>query len=112
MTKVLPILYAVGALLILIGAVVYFTGYELAPYLYLVGAVIFTIAQFKEPYHKTNFTIKRLRRQQIIGSLFLILTGIFMLTTRGNEWIVCLSIAALIQLYTAFRIPQELKKIE
>lgn len=33
-----------------------------------------------------------------------------MFTMKRNEWIVCLSIAAVLELYTAFRIPQELEK--
>jgi hypothetical protein len=55
-------------------------------------------------------TLKRLRIQQIFGALALILTGAFMFTTRGNEWIACLTIAAILELYTAFRIPQEEEK--
>ena len=35
-----------------------------------------------------------------------------MFTTRGNEWIACLTIAAVLELYTAFRIPQEEAKEE
>ena len=31
-----------------------------------------------------------------------------MFTTRGNEWIACLTIAAVLELYTAFRIPPEI----
>ena len=46
----------------------------------------------------------------IFGALALILTGAFMFTTRGNEWIACLTIAAILELYTAFRIPQEEEK--
>ena len=49
----------------------------------------------------------RLRRQQIFGALLLVLTGAFMLFTRGNEWIVSLTIAAILELYTSIRIPQE-----
>jgi hypothetical protein len=33
-----------------------------------------------------------------------------MLTMHRNEWIVCLAVAAVLELYTAFRIPQELEK--
>ena len=40
-----------------------------------------------------------------------ILNGAFMFTTHGNEWIACLTIAAILELYTAFRIPQEEAKL-
>ena len=45
-------------------------------------------------------TSRRLRRQQIFGALLLVLTGAFMFFTRGNEWIVSLTIAAILELYT------------
>ena len=35
------------------------------------------------------------------------LTGAFMFFTHGNEWIVSLTIAAILELYTSVRIPQE-----
>lgn len=47
------------------------------------------------------------RRQQIFGALLLVLTGAFMFFTHGNEWIVSLTIAAILELYTSVRIPQE-----
>ena len=61
-------------------------------------------------YDGRNFIIKRLRRQQIFGAVALVFTGVLMFTMKRNEWIVCLSIAAVLELYTAFRIPQELEK--
>ena len=34
------------------------------------------------------------------------LAGVLMIVLpRGNEWILCLTLAAIIQLYTAYRIP-------
>ena len=101
---------AVGAVLILIGAGSYITGWLLSPYLYTVGAVLFAIAQLMSRYEGNNLVIRRLRRQQIFGALILVLTGAFMLFTHGNEWIVSLTIAAILQLYTSIRIPQEEEK--
>lgn len=110
MKKIIPAFYAVGAVMVLVGAATYITGWELAPYIYIVGAGLFALAQINTPYDGTNKNLKRLRRQQIIGALLLVVTGALMFTTHKNEWIVCLTIAAVIQLYTAFRIPQEEKK--
>ena len=84
---------------------------ELAPYLYTLGAVMFGYVQVMgNRYDGRNFIIKRLRRQQIFGAVALVFTGVLMFTMKRNEWIVCLSIAAVLELYTAFRIPQELEK--
>lgn len=107
MKQLIPALFTVGAIMILVGAAVFITGWPLSPYIYTVGATLFALAQINSPSCCKSPTIKRLRRQQIFGALLLVLTGAFMFFTRGNEWIVCLTIAAILQLYTSMRIPQE-----
>lgn len=100
-----------GAILLLIGAVLQITRWEFAPYLYTLGAVMFGYVQVMgNRYDGKSFIIKRLRKQQIFGAIALVFTDVLMFTTKRNEWIVCLSIAAVLELYTAFRIPQELDK--
>lgn len=100
-----------GAVLLLIGAVLQITRWEFASYLYTLGAVMFGYVQVMgNRYDGTSFIVKRLRKQQIFGAIALVFTGVLMFTTKRNEWMVCLSIAAVLELYTAFRIPQELEK--
>lgn len=95
-----------GGLLVLAGAVCYLPCRETAPYIYLPGAVLIGIVQLLSPYKGIDPVIKRLYRQRIFGAAFLILAGVLMITLpRGNEWILCLTLAAIIQLYTAYRIP-------
>lgn len=110
MKKIIPALYAIGGIMALIGAAVYITGWTLAPYIYTVGATLFALAQLNTPYDGDNKNIKRLRRQQTMGSLFLVAAGAAMIYLQNNEWIMILTIGAVIQLYTSFRIPQEEKK--
>lgn len=111
MNKVYSFMSMAGAVLLLVGAVLQITRWAPAPYLYTVGAVMFAYVQIVcERYDGKNFIIKRLRRQQIFGAIALMFTGVLMFTMHRNEWIVCLSIAAVLELYTAFRIPQELEK--
>lgn len=93
--------------MVLVGAAVYITGWQLAPYIYTVGATLVALAQINSPSKSKTPNVKRLRRQQIFGALLLVLTGAFMLFTHGNEWIVSLTIAAIVELYTSIRIPQE-----
>lgn len=112
MKQFLPTLFAVGAIMALGGAAVYITGWSYAPYVYTVGAGFIAFAQVNTPVKGKSKILRRLRVQQIFGALALILTGAFMLTTHGNEWIACLTIAAVLELYTAFRIPQEEAKEE
>ncbi|MDR0976641.1 MAG: hypothetical protein LBL78_02660 [Prevotellaceae bacterium] len=111
MKPILPALFVVGAVLLLAGAAVYITGWPAAPYLYTIGACMVALAQLNSPLSVTSPTLRRLRRQQLFGAAFLLLTAALMFFTHGNEWIVSLSIAAVLELYTAFRIPQEEQKL-
>ncbi len=110
MKHAISALFAVGAIMLLTGAAVYVTGWEPAPYVYTVGATLVALAQWNTPLTVATRVLKRLRRQQLTGAALLVATGACMLYTHGNEWIVLLTIAAFLQLYTAFRIPQELEK--
>ena len=38
MKSLIPVLFTVGALMVLFGAAVYITGWEVAPYVYTIGA--------------------------------------------------------------------------
>ena len=101
----------------LIGAATFFTGWLYAFYLYTVGACAFAAMQLRAGYEGDNFVIRRLRGQQVIGALLLVCTAFFMAMrifdfgfARGQEWMVCLAVACVLELYTAFRIPAELEK--
>lgn len=100
----------VGAVFLLVGAVLQITRWELSPYLYTLGAVLFAYVQVMCRYEGKNLIVRRLRRQQIIGAVLLVFAGVLMFTSKRNEWIVCLTIAAVLELYTAWRIPSELEK--
>lgn len=71
---------------------------------------MFGTMQMLDRYTGNNFMLRRLRRQQVLGAIALMITGILMLTSKHNEWILCLLIGCLLELYTAFRIPQEYQK--
>ena len=99
-----------GAVLLLIGAMLQITRWELAPVVYTIGAVLFAYVQVMSRYDGKTLIIRRLRRQQILAAVLLVFTGVLMFVTRHNEWVLCLTIAAILELYTAFRIPSELEK--
>ncbi len=110
MKRLVQPLMLVGAVLALIGAAFYITHWSLSPYMYTIGATMVALAQINSPIKTDNIILKRLRAQQVIGAILLVVTGALMFFTHRNEWIVCLSVAAILELYTAFRIPQELEK--
>ncbi len=105
-------LFVTGAVMVLTGAITYFNQWSASPYIYTVGACMVALAQVNTPVKGKSKILKRLRTQQIFGAIALVLVGAFMMTTHGNEWIACLTIAAVLELYTAFRIPQEEAKLE
>ena len=126
----------VGAALLLFGAAVYITGWSYAPYMYLVGSIMFAIGQFADRYEGDDKIMKRLRAQQVTGAVFLLITGVLMFSegihswllnnasmgtnlrsillelTRRNNWIVTLSIGAVFELYSSFRMDSISKKQE
>lgn len=110
MKKGYQVIQIVGALLLLLGAMLQITRWELSPVIYTIGAVLFAYVQVMAGYDGKNLVIRRLRRQQILGAVLLVFAGVLMFVTRHNEWVLCLSAAAVLQLYTAFRIPSELEK--
>ena len=102
----------IGALLPLAGVLA-----EYAPYVFTLGALSYGGTQILRRYEGKNTTIIRLRRQEIIGAFLLMVSALLMLVSsfrllplQGGEWKLCLAIAVVFQLYTAFRLPQELDK--
>lgn len=100
----------IGALMVVVGAATYITKWEYARYIFTVGAGMYALYIVNTPLSVKTATTRRLRSQQIFGALGLIVTGLFMFTTHGNEWIASLLVSAILILYTAIRIPQEEKK--
>ena len=110
MSKIYQIVQGVGAVLLLVGAMLQITRWELSPILYTIGAVMFAYVQVMSRYEGKNLIIRRLRRQQILGAVLLVFAGVLMFVTNHNEWVLCLTVAAILELYTAFRIPSEKEK--
>lgn len=100
----------VAAVVLLFGAVSRLFLPGIYAYIYTAGAVVFAVTQFiLRPRHKT-FTVRRLVNQQQIGALLLVAAGVLMLTLHNNEWIAVMLCGALMELYTAYRIPAEIEK--
>lgn len=110
MSKYYSAIATVGAVALLFGAALQITQLAWAPYLYLIGAIMFAYVQVMSGYEGKNIIIRRLRRQQIIGATLLVVAGVMMILWKRNEWVVCLTIAAVLEMYTVFRIPQEEEK--
>ena len=107
MKQLIPAFFTVGAVMVLVGAASYITGWLLSPYIYTVGATLVALAQINSPSKSKSTNVRRLRAQQVLGAMILVGAGALMLFTSGNEWIVALTIGTILELYTSIRIPQE-----
>ncbi|MCR4993781.1 MAG: hypothetical protein K6A32_00090 [Bacteroidales bacterium] len=117
LNKPLLRLQSVGALLMVLGAALFMLKPLIATICYTIGAVIFCPIQMLQSYEGKNFVIRRLRRQQLLGLIALLCAACCMIMqvgcfgfARRNEWVICLVIGCILELYTAFRIPAELEK--
>lgn len=114
-----------GAVLMLAGAAIWMMSKMVAPWLFSIGVLAFVAMQIQQRYEGENFTIQRLRRIMLMSDVLLILTAALMFADEGNpfgldhltwlnyvhnNWLVLLLLAAIIQLYTVYRIDAELNK--
>lgn len=113
----LILLQQLGALLMLGGAAVFLLMPVWAAILYSAGVLLYAPLRMLQRYEGQNFVIRRLRRQQLLGQLAFLCAACCMIMqafnfgfARRNEWVVCLVIGCILELYTTFRIPAELKK--
>lgn len=112
--------FMAGAVLLLAGAASYWFLGRTAVYIYIIGVLMFAFMQVQQRYTGQNPTIRRLRKIQLYGAASLVLTGILLLLNYSyymgyyfrNEWVVTLAIGAFMEVYTSFRIPDELAKDE
>lgn len=111
------VLYYIGGTLLVVGAVLPLIVPVVAPYVFGVGALLFAPCQITDRYEGSNLVIRRLRRQQVLGALLLVVAAIMMFMWqwqispfRGGEWKIALLVAVLLEAYTVFRIDAEMKK--
>ena len=88
----LKICYRLGGVLLIAGLLLPLWHFGLAAHVLAAGALLFGGAKLAEPRHDPLLTVRRLRRQQMLGALMLIITGALMLTRyyhiapfRGNK---------------------------
>ena len=125
LSKLQNAIFLGGAILMLLGAAMGMFWKEVAPYVFSIGALAYVSMQVQQRYEGQNYTIQRLRRIMLISDILLILVAALMFADYGNpfglehltwlnyihnNWVVALLLAALIQLYTVFRIDSELRQ--
>ena len=121
LSKIQNLIYCLGGVLLLVGAVMplFLRPSSVAPYVFCTGTLMFSSMQLLAGYEGNDFVVRRLRRQQILGALLLFASGVLFLMghlqpawLQGDEWLLLLTIAAVLEVYTAFRLPVALAKAE
>ena len=125
LSKLETVIMLVGGLLMVVGAGGTMFLQSWATYVFAPGALMFSAMQMRQAYEGTNFTIRRLRRIQVVSDVLFLLAGLLMLANQSNflpldqlsyikyvhnNWVVVLLVAAVLQLYTSHRIANELEK--
>lgn len=119
-------IFIAGAVMMVAGSGMNIVRLGAAPYIYSIGAVAYAAMQMRQSYDGPNITIRRLRRIMILSDVLLLFTGVMMFADRSydfmgldllvwlqyvhNNWVVTLLIAALMQLYTIYRISAEMER--
>jgi hypothetical protein len=91
------IFYA-SANLLLAGAVLYLSIPVAASWIFAAGAAGIAVCRLTQPVGKASVRGKRLHMFNVAAALLMLVASVFMFR-RQNEWIACLSIAAMLQAY-------------
>ena len=125
LSRVESIIFTIGAVLLVAGAAMGLLWRDVATYVFAVGAVCFTSMQMLQRYEGDNFTIRRLRRIMLLSDVLILASAVLMFAGNGNplgldqityiyyirgNWVVLLLLAAVLQLYTTYRISSELEQ--
>jgi|GEM_PF-825305 hypothetical protein len=105
------ILFTISAVIVLSGSVLHFIKWSFAPIVFAIGALGLTVCYATEPQEGLSLRVRRLQRYNIYACL-LMLGSAALMFKGGNEWVLCLSIAAFLQLYVSFIMPKAENKDE
>ncbi len=117
--KIYNYMACTGEILIIIGAMLWITGTVAANYLFATGATLFALGRINEKKVQGSITLSRLYGQRALGLIAILLSAVAMnlnggfyfgMYLRPSMWLIPFVVFVVIELYTAFRLPQQIKK--
>lgn len=109
-TNIQSILFSASAFLVVAGAILpLFTTAAWSLYVFAIGAAGMSVMRLITPYRGKNLRMRRLVLIELLATLMLLFVS-FLMFRGGRDWVVLLTISALLQLYTSImigRIPPE-----
>ena len=99
--KLKEYLFYVSAILLVVSAALYITGWSFIPYIYAVTSAGVAIVYLTSPYKGDDPRLKRLNIQEAIAAILLPFSSYLMFKNK-NEWVLFLAVSAFLQFYVAF----------
>ena len=119
LSRIQTIIFAVSGVCVIVGALLWSVYRTAGIVLFCAGSLGVASMQMLMRYEGRDVAVRRLRAQQILAGILLMVTGAMMIVQEmhlgylfRNEWMVAFAIAALLECYTAFRLPYALRKAE
>jgi hypothetical protein len=107
-TTILQLLYGVGYLLLMVGTILYFSEYKVAPYIFSLGAVCLIVVRVVLPIDQSDFRTKRLNKIHAFATLVLVASAYGMFI-HHYLWLAGLLVSTILDLYISFRLPKKEK---
>lgn len=98
--KIKEYLFYVSAILLVVSAALYITGWSFIPYIYAVASAGVAIVYLTSPYKGDDLRLKRLNIQEAIAAILLPFSSYLMFKNK-NEWVLFLAVSAFLQFYVA-----------
>jgi hypothetical protein len=107
-TTILQLLYGVGYLLLMVGTILYFSEYKVAPYIFSIGVVCLIVVRVVLPIDQSDFRTKRLNKIHAFATLVLVASAYGMFI-HHYLWLAGLLVSTILDLYISFRLPKKEK---
>lgn len=102
--NLLHIIFFIGYICIVTGAVVQLFELSFAPYVFSIGVALVIIFRFLTTVPSSDVRTKRLNRMLAISAVLLLISAYFMFT-NSNLWALTIVIAMVFDLVVSFRFP-------
>ena len=130
LTKTESVLLLIGGLMMVVsaGCYAFMVLQPVVCWVFIAGALLYGAMQWRQKYEGTDFVVRRLRRMKLTANVFILLAGVLMadsvyhflaplfsdwhtyIAYVYNKWVIPLLVAAMLEMYSTYRISSELAK--
>ena len=105
--KAKKILFVIAGILTLTGAILHISSiqWDYTPYLYAVGTAGIAVTYLTNSFQDKSAREKRLQLFLVVAGLLLVISS-YLMFHKNQEWVICVLISAILQLYVAFMAPK------